>query len=120
MSTITRVGFCPRCELTRRPKTGDLFVAFGSTSKNYHLLEAERYGKSGFVPTIYKAKFVGENVIVHKACGMYSCGADKRRTKEGYVYFIREDSWKREVWTLETWNALVRLKHDEFTQMYEI
>lgn len=119
---ITRVGFCIECANAQRPKTGQQFLAYGSTSNKFHVLKAERNGKLGFVPHIYKAKFVGDNVIVEKSCGMYPCGVERQFVKDGYgghwYYFVR--SYERVIWTLETWNALVMLKHDVFTKQYEI
>lgn len=119
MATITRVGYCPHCASNRSPRTGQQFIAFGSTSNQFHRLEAVRNGIVGYVPTIYKAKFRNDGkVIVEKSCAMYECGVDREWRGSCWFYYIK--SYKKEIWTLETWNALVLLKHDQFTQMYEI
>lgn len=123
MSTITRIGFCPICAKEGRAQIDQIFLAFGSTSNNYHVLRAQRQGyRPGYVPHIYKAKLLGENVIIRKSCAMYECGVDMQiKFADGYdfeYYFVKK--WTREVWTLKTWNSLVLLKHNEFTNMYEI
>lgn len=115
MTIITRVGFCPLCALSNAPKTGQHFLAYGSTSKAYHVMEAENFGRIGFVPHIYKGKINGANVIVEISCAMYPCGADRQKEETGLFYFIKQ--WRREIWTIERWNSLVIYKHD---QQYEI
>lgn len=123
MSIICRIGFCPICAKEGRPQINQIFLAFGSTSNDYHVLKAECNGyRPGYCPHIYKAKINGENVIVEKSCAMYGCGVDKKikyQDGHGYDYYYVK-GFNREIWTLETWNALVQLKHNEFTRMYEI
>lgn len=119
---ITRIGYCPFCANTRNPRTGQEFLAFGSSHNEYHVLEAQRNGSIGYVPHIYKGKINGTNVIVEKSCAMFTCGVDRKLKHSNglkyYYYFVKE--FKREIWTLETWNALVCLKHNFFTKDYEI
>lgn len=119
---ITRIGYCPICANLRNPRTGQQFLAYGSTHHEYHILEAQRNGCIGYVPHIYKAKVIGSNVVVEKSCAMYGCGVDRRWEKRGgyeyWFYFVK--GFKKEMWTLETWNALVQLKHNIFTLQYEI
>lgn len=122
MAIICRVGYCKTCANLRNPRTGQIFLAYGSTRKNYFVVKAERNGIIGFVPFIYKAKFNGQNVIIEKSCAMYGCGVERRLEKSnGYnywFYYVKE--FTREIWTLETYNALVLLKHDLFTKDFEI
>jgi len=122
MPTICRVGYCQFCANSRNPRTGQLFLAYGSTRQDYIVLAAERNGMIGYVPHIYKAKFNGQNVIVEKSCSMYGCGVDRKwQTSNGvhyWYYYIKE--FKKEIWTLDTYNALVMLKHNIFTKGYEI
>jgi len=119
MATVTRVGYCPHCANSRSPRTGQQFIAFGSTSNEYHVLEAIRNGMIGYTPHIYKAKFRNDGKVnIQKSCGMYECGVDRQWRGSYWYYYVKE--FTHEVWTLETWNALVLLKHDQFTQMYEI
>ena len=116
---ITRVGWCEECAKLRNPRTGQQFLAFGQTHHCYHIREAQRLGQIGFVPHIYKLeKKLGENLVILKSCAMYGCGADRKWEREYWQYFIK--SWKREVWTVKQWEALVYLKHNQFTKQYEI
>lgn len=119
MAIITRIGYCPCCASSHSPKTGQQFIAFGSKRNDYFVTEAQRNGIIGYVPHIYKAKFLNNgHVSVEKSCAMYECGCDREWKGKYWWYFIKE--WKKEVWTLETWNALVLLKHNIFTKDYEI
>ena len=122
MPIICRVGFCQNCANLRNPRTGQLFLAYGSTKQDYIVLTAQRNGMLGFVPHIYKAKFNGQNVIIEKSCAMYECGVDRKFQKSGGVsywyYYVKE--FKKEIWTIATYNSLVQLKHDIFTRGYEI
>ena len=119
MTVITRIGYCETCARSNSPRTGQRFLAYGSTSNAYFVLEAERNGKIGFTPHLYKLdKVLGQNVIIFKACSIYGCDVDKKKTGQDWWYFVK--GWKREVWTLETWNALVLLKNNEFTRDYRI
>ena len=123
-NTITRIGYCELCANNHNPKVGQQFLAFGSSSNEFHVMEAERTSRHfGYVPHMYKLdKVNGTEVIVLKSCAMYPCGCDRRlessKRQQYWFYFIK--TWKREVWTLETWNALVMLKHNQFTKEYEI
>lgn len=116
MTIITRLGYCPHCERNRNPRGGQIFLAYGSTFNKYHVLIAQNNGVIGYTPHIYKLeKVIGRNVIVLKSCAMYPCGVKR---EAGDYFSVR--AWEREVWTLETWNALVNLKHNWFTKRYEI
>jgi len=107
---ITRVGYCPLCARNHEPKGGHLFLAHGTTSNRYKVVEADHNGRIGFTPHIYKGKLFENNVIVEIACSMYGCGCDKRLEKDVWFFFIKE--WRKEVWSIERWKALV-LYHDK-------
>lgn len=111
MPIITRHGYCPQCEHSRNPRTGQRFLAYGSTHHKYFIEEVQHNGSIGFVPHIYKGKVVGNNVIVEISCAMEDCGAE---VDKGFMY-IKE--FRREVWTLEQWNALVLYKRDSDYQV---
>lgn len=119
MAIITRIGFCPQCEQSHDPKGGQLFLAYGSSTKRYHILTAQNNGVIGYTPHIYKLdKEIGGNCIVYISCAMYPCGVKREWVQSYYLYTIR--SWRREIWSFKKWEALVKLKHNQFTQMYEI
>lgn len=109
---ITRVGHCSLCEKTRQPRTGQKFLAYGSHKQQWHVMEADHNGRIGYTPHIYKGKVNGENVIVEIACAMYGCGCDRKWEKDYWFYFIKHEDYRREIWSLERWNALVLYKHD--------
>lgn len=113
MTTITRVGFCPKCAKESRPRTGQAFRAFGSSRNKYFVAEAARSGLPGFVPFIYKMdKLLGENVILHRICSMDECGAHWEKENGVWKIYPNHDRWERLVYSLTTWNALVLYKHD--------
>ena len=111
MKTITRVGYCPHCEQSRSPRGGQTFWAYGSDHKTYREIKAERNGRIGYVPTNYKAKLVGENVIVEKSCAMVGCGVGIKIINNEEWCYIKH--WTREIWTIREWNALVGYKRDD-------
>ena len=113
MTTITRVGFCPHCFRDHKPITGQVFLAFGVSSNLYKVNKANRIGQEGFTPHTYKLiKVIGSNVIIEKACGMYTCGVDREWTNDSYwFYFFTKESWERVIYPVERWNALVLLKN---------
>jgi len=119
---ISRLGYCQLCANSRKPRTGQEFLAYGSTSQKYKVLEANRNGMIGYVPHIYKGKVNGENVIVEKSCAMRECGVDKKLKEDGagkyWEYYVVE--FKREIWTLDTWSALIVLKNNIFTKQFSI
>lgn len=118
MAIICRIGYCQYCANSRSPRTGQHFLAYGSTAKSYHVLNSIRNGKIGFVPHLYKAKIQGNKVKILKSCAMDGCGVDVEWTNSQWYYQVRK--WKYDIWTLETWEALLLLKHNVFTYEYEI
>lgn len=118
-TVICRIGYCTLCALSQSPKINQTFLAYGSTSNAYKVLETERNGLIGFVPHLYKlTKTLGENCIVLKSCSLYECGVGKKWENDGYIYYVKD--WIKEVWEVKTWNSLVLLKHNHFTKMYEV
>lgn len=109
---ITRIGFCLDCNLQRRPQTDHPFLVYGSTS-GYHHRFAQRIGMYGFVPTIYElVKTIGENVIVNKLCSIEGCGSEWYNSNGVWYLQPIKGRWKREMYTIQSWNALVVWKHD--------
>lgn len=109
---ITRVGYCPICEKSRNPRTGQKFLAFGTHTQQWHVKIAYQNGVIGMTPHTYKAKINGQNVIVEISCAMYGCGCERRIENNGWFYFINPKSYRREIWTINRWNSLVLYKHD--------
>lgn len=117
---ITRIGYCPLCALADSPKSNQKFLVHGSSSNSFRVLQARWHGIPGMCPHIYKLdKIIGNrDVVIYKSCAMYPCGVTKTTDAQGDFYYVKE--YKREVWTLECWNALVQLKNNVFTRNYEI
>lgn len=112
---ITRIGFCSLCFKEHRPHIEDLFLTFGSNG--YHLRYATRNGLWGFCPHIYKLiKVIGENVVVERACAMYGCDVDREwkldPSGDYWLYGVLTHAWKRQIYTLAQWNALVLWKNE--------
>jgi len=122
MTTITRIGFCPICAKEHRPYSDAIFLAFGTSHPEYKVLTAGdcSHRQYGYVPHIYKLKKVIGNgdVVIQKSCAMYECGVECDHTNGVNFFYVK--NWTQEVWNLETWNALVLLKHNYFTKNYEL
>ena len=57
MSTLCRVAFCPKCFKASRPKGGEPFVVFGSTSQQFFILRTRtRNSQRGFTPHLFQAE----------------------------------------------------------------
>lgn len=110
-TTITRVGFCPHCEQARRPHTGQWFLAFG-TDHGYKALQAQRIGVYGYTPHIYIANIVGKNVIADRVCAMQHCGTVIKKFGQEYMLVIDKTRLIREIYSLETFKALIFWKND--------
>ena len=112
MTIVTRVGWCEECAKQHRPKTGDFFLVYGFAHHSFHMEVAERYGRVGFTPHIYKLdKNLGENVTVLKSCAMYGCGVDRKwDINEYWFYFVK--AYKKEIWETKQWNGLLTLERD--------
>jgi len=116
---ITRIGYCASCALAQNPKVDQKFLVFGNHTSTFHVRFAQCTPPYwGFVPHIYELhKKIGDNLIIMKSCAMDGCGVTFRWENE-WLFMIKKH--QREVWTLSQWNALVELKHNTFTKMYEI
>lgn len=115
-NTICRVGYCPLCEKSHQPKGGQYYLSFGAKANGFLVKTCERNGKIGFTPHIYKAKQSNGKMEVEIACAMYGCGVSRRlegKSEYSYwFYFVKPESYIKEVWSITRWNALVLYKHD--------
>ena len=112
---ICRTGYCPLCERSQNPKSGQQFLSFGA-KYGYHVDVAQHNGKIGMTPHIYKGKVFHDNVIVEIACAMYECGVSRVLEEENgqkfWFYYVTD--FRREIWTTERWNALVLFKDHSY------
>lgn len=111
---MTRVSFCPRCQKDCRPKTGQLFVAFGGHRDGYVVYEALHNGRKGFVPHTFEFKrLIGDTVHFNYACSMVGCGSVATPQKKDPKMYEVGFYWKQGTMPLKDWNALVKYKRDE-------
>ena len=111
MTTITRIGLCPKCKREGRPKSGDDFIVMGGKSNKYKVLTANCTGKSGYTPHIYQLiKVFEKNVYFQKICSMDGCGLYIDQTGKDITFAFNLNEWSYETITVENWNALVMLK----------
>jgi hypothetical protein len=117
---VTRIGYCDECAKKHFPFKGQVFLPFGSTSGDYHMLKAKKNGLYGFVPTTYCLieKLKDNKVLIEKSCAMLGCGIECR-DKHGVPWYSYIE-FKKEIWSVKRWNGLVLLKHNIFTFDYEI
>lgn len=105
--TITRIGFCKKCQEAERPRYDNFFVASGS--KGWHVYRSKHIGKPGFVPTLYRPiKILGENVVYEKQCAMHDCSVDI--IYSGGLYHFKLGQWERGIMDKKSWDALIALK----------
>ena len=106
---LTRVGFCPECKKEERAKTGHYFLAYGSNG--WHAMKAQQNSRYwGYVPHIYKLdQIIEQNVIVLCCCAIEGCGSFWKTVENDDPWLILEKTnFKRLVYSLDTWNALVK------------
>ena len=112
MTTITRIGYCEKCAKEHRPKTGESFLAFGSSSQTWKPLMAKRNAIRGLTPHNYlMTAHNDEEVAFHKMCCV--CGSYEEYNEEAKILYVvlNERAWSEvEVIRLEDWNALVLFK----------
>lgn len=114
MRVITRLGYCERCFNEGRPKTGQNFMVFGTTSNRFKGLKSEGGRSKGLVPHIYKSKFTTKNVVHYKRiCCMENCGAYCEEENGRKFLYLDETKWINEVTSLSNWNALVEFRDYE-------
>jgi len=93
---VTRVGFCMKCRKADRPKTGDEFIAFGSTSKQFLEKEAQHNGLAGLTPHTYKIFTKDGKIWVQSACAMNHCGVGYYEDEKGVKHWaMYEKSWSK-------------------------
>jgi hypothetical protein len=116
MATITRVGFCPECFKEARPKTGQSFLAIGSSSGTFVALRAIRNGRRGFTPHLYLlSNPIGDKYYFHSMCCMCGCGSYLQEEEGKKFLCLDENKWTpRQEITLKNWNALVLFKDTGF------
>jgi len=110
--TYSRIGYCPCCAKERRPLTNQLFVVHGTNG--FHIYEALRVGELGYTPHIYVVKKrLGENIVVERICGMHDCGMNVKWDDNtgNWKIAYHASQWRRFVFSIEQWNALVNLKN---------
>ncbi len=116
---LCRVGYCAECALWHRPSTGDIFVAYGSTSKDFKVMKSTRNGLDGYVPHIYMiGEVIGRSIVIFKSCAMYHCGVNRKWKGDRYHYHIKE--WQRDIMSAEQWNQLINYKDDASAKLYRI
>ncbi len=112
MTTITRIGFCPRCANAERPKTDQPFLVYGS-KKGWHVRFAKRTSYPGFTPHLYcLIKKIGDNVVYKERCCMNECTMDIYWDPEQHKndWQLYKGMWVRGMMSLIHWNGLVLLK----------
>lgn len=109
---ITRTAFCPSCYYWGYPRTGVLFVVYGSTRQSLIVRSALRYGKRGFTPHIFHYQGIFNGFVrVEKYCCIHNCDVSIRKDKK-QGYLIRVLSSEVLLMSLKDWNALQFLKGD--------
>lgn len=107
--TYTRIAFCRKCARENRPKTGNLFLAYGSTSKQFLEMEAQHNGIEGFTPHTYEVFTREGKIYARRACAMNECGTGYRKNEAGgKVWTLYGSAWS--LWeeiTLSNFKALV-------------
>jgi hypothetical protein len=116
MTIITRVGFCEKCAQARRPKEGNLFLVYGSTSNSYYVAIAEdnSFMYNGYTPHVYILEKVVDGIChIHSHCSMNGCDVDVGKGKKlEYSYSVI--GGKDEKMTIADWNALVMYRDKDY------
>ena len=117
MTMITRLGYCPNCDKAHRPKTNQLFIVFGATSKTWQGMVALRSALSGFTPHIYEFQRLSpdcKTVYFSKLCSMVGCGTVlSEENGETFVNTI-DEKWEDVYMSLKSWNKLCCFKDTGF------
>lgn len=105
---ICRTGWCSICHKENRPHSQDLYLAYGSSHKDFDIRYALGNGTRGFTPHLYKLiKPIGENVVIEKACSF--CDVDIWEAEGIWNYKVY---YKRSMMFLKDWNSLVLYRRD--------
>lgn len=113
-TTICRVGYCHNCFKQGFPRSGQVYLAFGSTRNNYVIYKATHHCHfldRGFTPHIYQIVEKKENRIIFKsACSMDECDIVRKLLTDQYYYYVPDEAWIKGSMSLKQWNTLVLFK----------
>lgn len=113
-TTLTRVFYCKECAERGRPRTGQEFMAYGSSHAKYKALKAQNWGVEGFTPHTFVIERATDGIVTtSSACCMYGCGVDKELRNNTWWYFIKKDAWHIVTFKVSDWNSLVLYKGDK-------
>ena len=105
---FTRVKFCQKCYNKNYPKSGQVFLAYGTTHNCLIAKYATRNGKRGFTPHILILdKVIGGMVKYEALCSI--CGTKEK----GDEYYFLYDDFRKEEISIKEWNAWVLYKGDK-------
>ena len=119
METITRIGFCKKCEKSRseRRSEGDLFLLFMGTSQLYSVatVEEDKFMHKGFTPHIFTLERIENNVhIVKSVCCMDGCCVDITNIMGTREYSYKILNSRTIKMSKERWIGLVRYKDENY------
>ncbi len=119
METITRIGFCKKCEKSRskRRLEGDLFLLFMGTSQLYSVatVEEDKFIHQGFTPHIFTLERIENNVhIVKSICCMDGCGVDITNIIRTLEYSYKILNSRTIIMSKERWTGLVEYKDKNY------
>lgn len=112
MTAISRIMYCPNCYNEGYPRTGELFILWGSRRRYFFIQEAQRKGVRGFTPHILTYIGLDEKGLakIEVTCGMNGCGVNISQSKTGYNFAIKSKRFMR--LPVPDWNCLQFLKDD--------
>lgn len=115
MTMLTRLGYCEQCSKAHRPKTNQIFIAFGAKSQTFFGEIALHSALKGMTPHIYEFhKLIDGTVHFFKICCMVGCGT-KLIDENGKKFVVTVDEkWESGCMPLKDWNALVLFKDTGF------
>lgn len=106
-AVVCRDLFCEDCWKADRRLLGVQFIVYGSTSKQYRILEGENYGVRGFTPHIVIfIRTEGQNVLYQTICAVQGCGVSIKTDN-----FIIETKYTHVI-PMHQWQALVHRYKD--------
>lgn len=92
LQTLCRTMFCPKCNASKRPRKGDIFVIHGHTRKKLFVRTAHQEGIKGFTPHLicYEKPlcFVDNKIDIITSCAMHNCGVYVGEEREDQTYPI--------------------------------
>jgi len=116
MKTIlSRVAFCEKCFSRGSPKYEEMFLVYGTHSKDFHIYKVEFKGERGYTPHILVLNKVIHKempeVIYESCCGI--CGVTFSEDKNGLLYYKTKD-FERKIIDLNSWNAWCLYKDEDY------